>query len=291
MSGWVEIKASHEDCAARLRALRDKLPQCSAQLLKEHATITLRTAIKLDDKLTLMHAANKGTTAKSVREAAVKRSIFRTMRPLYDIKFDRSPKMRATIKRLAAVNDFEALDVIISRFKLSQRNRYRGVFFSSRFHRDNINRRDGRTMKTGFYVPNPAQVQSLEAYIKLIQARVGSKFAGFLPALNALGATRIAGYIKRHAAGAKGSVTMDLSGPVQQILVRNTGNVDRKLQDRVRASLKLRSVVLARQFKRLVKGEATNLGFAVFDKGEVKTLAQWKALKESKEAIQAPIGE
>ena len=305
MSGWAEVKVSHITCVDNLRKLRNLIPGAAAQILKEHAAMTLRTAIKLDDKFAIAGfrsevskpkpgeegIVKKGTTAKAAREAAVFRSIKRTMEPIRVSDFTRSAHMQKAFGQAAQANDFKTLDALLKKFKVNPRKDPRGVVFSSLHHRANIVRSGGQARKTGFYIPNTQQIARLMEYVKRTQQNVGFKFGGFMPAFDALGVTKVAKYISRHRGKAPGSVALNLDGSTQSITVTNSASYDRKLRDRLRDALKLRGVVMGRQIKRIIKGEATNLGFATYDAGKLYTAEEWKRTQESREALKAPVGE
>lgn len=271
---------------ARLRELRKRINgQCAAEVLKYNAYAVLKGTIALDDKLAVLNS-KKGTTAANVREAAVARSIKRTMSPLTKDDFSRSVRMKAALSKAAEKGDLAELSNLMARFKTSGARYLTAVHFSAQHHKSALRPATGRTALTYKRVVLPDDKAKLASYVEAKKAHAGYKFAGFIPALRALGAKSIPKIISRHKSAA-GWVKLDLDGPSQQVQVCNQSSYDRKLKDRVRASMAVRERALGTAIKRLAKGEATNLGFAVFTggpEGRIMTLAEFKAMRAAETA-------
>ena len=265
--------------AARLRALRNRTGgECAAELLRYNALSVLKTTMKLDDKLAITHST-KGTTARAVREGAVRRSILRTMSPLDPESFTRSQRMKTSL--LARMNDgnLEAINELLHRWKTPGARNQTAVHFAPRHHTAALRRHNGRTVLTYKRVVGKAEVEKLNEYITLRQSHVGYKFSGFLPAIEQLGGKGVPKYVTRHK-GSPGWVKLDLSGPDQLIEVGNGASYDRKLGDRVHAAFAVRERALTTLINRLARGEAANLGFAVQEggpNGRLISIAEWKA--------------
>lgn len=252
-----------------------------AHMLKEEAAQLIKTTIRLDNKLTVLNAV-KGTTARSVREFAVFRAIDRTMEPLSPDKFT-DPDMKKLMLFLANQPDLGAANRWLGRIRNGPLKNSTAVNFSPSHHRANIHSATGKTARTGFLLFGSANAAQRAEYIKGVQGHVGWKFAGFNQAANGLG-LKLPKWVSRHAS-APGGYTEQMGAGTQSISILNAASYDKKLAGRFSDAVKTRAGAMETKIRRILRGEAVNLGFAKVEHGGAITLAGYKASSESQQAF------
>ena len=267
------------EACARLRAVVGK--EAGEQILKEETAQLIKTTIRLDNQLTVMHAV-KGTTGRTVREWAVARAIKRTMRPISPEQFT-DPRMKKFMEFLTSRADNADRNRLLGRMTKGPLKGTSAPGFKAANHRDNIHRATGKTARTGYLLFGAAQHAQLAEYIRGVQSHVGWKFAGFGAAAANVGLV-LPKWVSRHA-GAPGSFTVDFgTAGVQSVTITNAASYDKKLAGRFSDAVKTRTGAIGTKISRILAGEAVNMGFKT-KAATGLTLAQHKASIESRESF------
>lgn len=252
-------------------------------LVPEVLRAEAREIIKLDIRMTnagVMRGKTLGTTARRANEQMVKTAIRRTMNPLLSETFKDSV-FANLMKRIVEKGDLGYANAIFNKIKVGRFRGARAVEFNPFYHEQNINGRDGHALYTNFRLIRAADIAKLGEYVSKKQQNVGYKFAGWGPAATSL-SLKLPKYISRHGPAA-GQYTESMGGlPTQSfVIIGNRSKMHWSSESTFRRVIQARANAMMNKARRLMRGEAVNLGFkTVGGTQSTETVQSWKLSAE-----------
>ncbi len=204
------------------------------------------------------------TPPKSLAQgrAAVERDIHRAETPFSTEGY--KGKLKDRLDKLAAAGDVAAINAILKNIKGRSAN-WRVMNFSRELHQTARGSRGRVISVKNIFV---LQVRELAKYVKSIQARVGLRKSGWLPALTVLGG-RAPAWVARHVSNAPGTAALQLTGMMPGITISSHAagvGEDRRL---IQYAVNVRAKAMASRARMLVKDYAN-----MWHAGAVRPAAQ-----------------
>jgi hypothetical protein len=268
----------------QLAKLRDTVgAQFAEEILSDECRHIINDLMKADNRLAVLQnlqayrktgsEKNFGNKAIEVRNAAVSMWIRHAVREVNYERINKSERFAKLLKAAVVSKDYTKINEAIKHGRTRFQNQKFGAWNQSDYTRS-LRRRTGQTSFSGVMLADPQEIKKRDEFIAKKQDNVGLKFAGFRIAATAL-ALKLPKYVTRHST-ASGAFTKTASAPGDlRMQIINASSVDRKLKERLQYVLRQRAGKTATKVRRLVRGQAANLGFLTGGKG--MTLAEFKA--------------